>query len=191
MICDRNMSEKSKGIKIEIRTELEVIKDVILETTRSMGALQKGIILKTRIDSLIFHINELGTNQEISTQEIAEFVEEMIEEIAQILNVPWPENKKILESYYNLSMLRTNFICNLMDSWGEDGKLRLKGTANVLADLVTGVTLPNLEELLPRTIEHHDFFAKYNLASNYINMYTMMHYIAACQMYTIDYGFLW
>ena len=175
-------------IRSNILDELSIIDDLLTNKERSMGKVQKSILLKKRANSIIIHFNKLAKMEDISTEQSSKLLEEFIHPLASILYQKWPVGD-YQEVYYNIAMIRAMCICNLMEAWGEEGKLRITGTANALADLVTGVKLADVESLLPE-FDHPGYLRVYSLVFNYLNMFAGMYYIASCQIYTIDYSFL-
>ena len=82
-------------------------------------------------------------------------------------------------------MLRTSMISGLMQSWGEQGRLRTIGSANVVSQILLGLKIEPIEELLPAISDSH-FEDTYRMVYNYINVLGGCYYIASCQLYTIN-----
>lgn len=106
----------------------------------------------------------------------------------------------------DLETIRLSIIEELMELWGKEGTLRLLGTPNAIATIISGLKSPNIQLVLPvvedtnighteftenaedaeYTEKSEEFIYRVQLALNSLNYYAGLFYIATGHLYTIS-----
>ena len=151
----------------ELKETMIDIRDFILQLKeRSLGFLQQKIILNRKIEHLKQLFNQVNMDFTINADAKADFFLKALPILAEALN-HLPTEKEFQEQWMELSSAFNFFLIAISSMKGEMEQRKIQASANLLAQILTGV--PKLERLpeLP-TMEDRTYIKRFALVFNLV-----------------------
>ncbi|MCG3218277.1 MAG: hypothetical protein KAR35_04695 [Candidatus Heimdallarchaeota archaeon] len=164
--------------------ELEEISNLLSrKNRRDYSPTHLEILLNKKIKAVEHNHNKLLINDEITVERKTDQIEDALYKTNKIVY----ENKKKLSSQQlmEIKILRVALIVSLMRYWGDGGSLRLRGIANALANILSGLSTLELEDIL---VDEHDenYSKRVMLGFSHLNNMSMLFYLASTSIYNIQ-----
>ncbi|MHA1911377.1 MAG: hypothetical protein ACTSYA_06750 [Candidatus Kariarchaeaceae archaeon] len=170
---------------IDLINELQYIYDFLSrESQEHKSETQLKILIRKKIDSVSVFLNQLNNAKDISVEDKTEALEKALYLMNDIIYAE-PEAIGDQVIFYKLYMFRTYFAASLMQYWGDGGVLRVRGTANALVNILSGIEPLDVTSILVDN-KHPEFMERLELAFNILNTNAKLFYLASTSLYNIS-----
>ncbi|MHA1911054.1 MAG: hypothetical protein ACTSYA_05080 [Candidatus Kariarchaeaceae archaeon] len=164
--------------------ELEEINNLLSnKNRREYSITHLDILLNKKIKAVKHNHNKLLINDEITVERKTDQIEDALYKTNKLVY----EKRKRLnnQQLMEIKILRVALIVSLMRYWGDGGSLRLRGIANALANILSGLSTLELEDILVDK-DDKNYSKSVMLGFNHLNNMSMLFYLASTSIYNIQ-----